>query len=511
MGVNARIAKNTVLLSVRLVLQIIIQLYTVPVVLRALGVSDYGLYSVVCGVVTMFSFVGMSLASGSQRFIAYSLGLQDEKLLKKTFDTILSIYMIFAIVAVVCLEAGGLWFLNHKMNIPPGRMSAANVIFQLSIVSFIAELITIPFVSTVIAYEKMNFYACLGILKCTLQLCVAIVLQFVLLEKLIVYGVLTCMISLIVNGIYWEYCRSHFKECRRIRLFWDRQTGGELLSYSGWNAVGCVALISRQQGFNLLLNLFFGTLVNAAHSIAQQIYGALNQFANNLYMATRPQITKYYAVGEVGKMWELVFRSAKMAFYILSILAIPLIIEMETVLKVWLGTVPPYTASIAILIILSLLIETQLSQIIAVFQAVNKIRSVQLYSSTVLLINIPLTYCVLKWMGGECLVPYVISVGVSILYIATILWQAKAVISLDIKEYVLRIMTRLWIVFIAGFLAIAFLSRFMEPSLLRMVCTFVCSLIFLPALIWLVGLERAEKRLCIQFAENKFRHYCMKN
>ena len=400
MGVYTRIARNTILLSVRLVLQIIIQLYTVPVVLRALGVSDYGLYSVVCGVVTMFSFVGMSLSSGSQRFIAYSLGVQDEELLKKTFDTIFSIYTIFAIVAIVCLETGGLWFLNHKMNIPSGRMSAANVIFQLSLVSFLAELITIPFISTVIAYERMNFYACLGILKCMLQLLVAIALQYILQEKLIVYGILTCMVSLIINGIYWGYCRSHFRECRKIRFLWNRQTGGELLSYSGWNAVGCVALISRQQGLNVLMNLFFGTLVNAAHSISSQIYGALNQFVNNLYMATRPQITKYYAVGKTGKMWELVFRSSKMAFYILTILAIPLIIEMDTILKLWLGSVPPYTASIARLIILSLLIETQLNQIIAAFQAANKIRNVQLYSSIVLLMNIPLTYCVLKWMGG---------------------------------------------------------------------------------------------------------------
>ena len=511
MGVYTRIARNTILLSVRLVLQIIIQLYTVPVVFRALGVSDYGLYSVVCGVVTMFSFVGMSLSSGSQRFIAYSLGVQDEELLKKTFDTIFSIYTIFAIVAIVCLETGGLWLLNHKMNIPSGRMSATNVIFQLSLVSFTAELITIPFVSTVIAYERMNFYACLGILKCLLQLVVAIALQYILREKLIVYGMLTCMVSLIVNGIYWGYCRSHFRECRKIRFLWNRQTGGELLSYSGWNAVGCVALISRQQGLNVLMNLFFGTLVNAAHSISQQIYGALNQFVNNLYMATRPQITKYYAVGKTGKMWKLVFQSSKMAFYILTTLAIPLIIEMDTILKLWLGAVPPYTASIARLIILSLLIETQINQIIAAFQAANKIRNVQLYSSIVLLMNIPLTYCVLKWIGGGPLVPYVVIVGLSIPYVMVILWQAKTVISLNIKNYALCVMVRLWLVFIVGFLAVGLLVRLMEPSFLRIVCTAVSSLVFIPALVWLVGLDGTEKRQCIQFVQNKFRHYFTKN
>lgn len=507
MGVNARIAKNTVLLSVRQVLQIIIQLYTVPVVLRVLGVSDYGLYSVVCGVVTMFSFVGMSLTSGSQRFIAYSLGLQDEKLLKKTFDTILSIYMIFSIVAVVCLEAGGLWFLNHKMNIPPGRMSAANVIFQLSIVSFIAELITIPFVSTIIAYEKMNFYACLGVLKCMLQLSVVLVLQYILQEKLIVYGILNCGVSLIIGGIYWGFCRMHFGECRKIRLFWNKNTGGALLSYSGWNAVGCVALISRQQGFNLLINLFFGTLVNAAHSISQQIYGALNQFANNLYMATRPQITKYYAVGEIGKMWELVFRSAKMAFYILTVLAIPLIIEMETVLKAWLGTVPPYTASIAILIVLSLLVETQVNQIISVFQASNRIKRLQLYGSIVILLNIPLTYCMLKWMRTGPLTPYLLSTGLSVPYVTIILYIAKTEISLDIKEYVLRIMPRFWIVFIIGYVVIASLSRLMRPSITRLSITILFSIIFISTLVWFVGLDGTEKDLCRQFVRNKYHAY----
>lgn len=504
MGANKRIAKNTVLLSARLVLQIIIQLYTVPVVLRSLGVSDYGLYSVVCGVVTMFSFMGNSLASGSQRFIAYALGLKDEDLLKNTFDTILPIYMIFAIVAAVCLEVGGLWFLNHKMNIPPGRMGAANVIYQFSLIAFVADLMTIPFIAAVIAHERMTFYAYLSILKYVLQLCVAIVLQFILKEKLIAYGILICMVALIVDGLYWRYCRTHFKMCRKIIFFWDRRTGKELLSYSGWNAMGCVALISRQHGLNLLMNMFFGTIVNAAHSIANQIHGALNQFANSMYLASRPQITKYYAAGETEKMWKLVFQSTKIAFYILTVLAIPLIIEMETVLKVWLGTEPPYTAAIAVLTILSLLVETQVNQIISVFQAFNRIKRLQLYTSIVILLNIPLDYCMLKWMGNGPLTPYWLSVGLSVPYVIIILYLAKTEISLNIKEYVLRIMTRFWIVFIVGYMGVASLSRLMEPSIIRLASTILFSIVFISTLGWLIGLDRTEKNMCRQFVKNKF-------
>lgn len=503
---NNRIAKNTLLLSVRLVLLILIQLYTVPLILKALGVSDYGLYNVVGGVVTLFSFIGGSLASGSQRFIAYTLGLQDEKLLKNTFNTIISIYGVFAIIVIVLLEVGGLWFLNHRMNIPPDRLFDANCVFQLSLLSFVVDLITIPFVATTIAHEKMSFYAYASVLECVIKLGIAIALQYILIERLIVYAALICLNSVIIKGGYWWYCKLHFIECKKIRLSWTYQTGKELLAYSGWNALGSVALISRQQGLNILLNLFFGTLVNATHSIAQQVYGALYQFINNVYIVSRPQITKYYATGKTDEMWHLVFRSGKMAYYILILLAIPLIIEMKTVLSLWIGSPPQYTSSIAIMMIISLLIEAQVYQLIGVFQAANNIKKVQIYSSAILLGNPFFTYYALKWIGGTPLVPYIIFAVLSVLYNIVVLWQAKITISLNIKTY-LQIIGRMVLVSGISLLAVGCMTKLMLPSFLRLCCTILYSVVFIPIIIWIIGLDVKERSFCVDFIRKKIRSF----
>ena len=501
---NNRIAKNTLLLSVRLILLILIQLYTVPLVLKALGVSDYGLYNVVGGVVTMFSFIGGSLASGSQRSIAYALGLKDEDLLKSTFNSIISIYGVFAIIVIILLETWGLWFLNYRMNIPPDRLFDSNCVFQLSLLSFVIDLITIPFVATTIAHEKMSFYAYASVLECIIKLVVAIALQYILTERLIIYATLICLNSIIIKGGYWWYCRAHFIECKKNRLSWNHKTGKELLAYSGWNALGSVALISRQQGLNILLNLSFGMLVNAAYAIAHQVYGALMQFVNNVYTASRPQITKYYATADTGKMWQLVFRSGKMAYYILMLLAIPLVVEMETVLNLWIGNPPQYTLSMAILMIISLLIETQVYQLIAVFQAANKLRKIQIYSSLILLGNPVLSYFVLKWIGGTPLVPYIIFAVLSVLYNIVVLWQAKITISLNIKTY-LQIIGRMILVSGMSLLAVGYIAKIMSPSFLRLCCTILYSVVVIPIIIWIIGLDVKERSFCANFIRKKIR------
>ena len=503
---NNRIAKNTLLLSVRLVLLILIQLYTVPLVLKALGVSDYGLYNVVGGVVTMFSFIGGSLASGSQRFIAYALGVKDENLLKSTFNSIISIYGVFAIIVIVLLEIGGLWFLNYRMNIPPDRLFDANCVFQLSLLSFVIDLIAIPFVATTIAHEKMSFYAYASVLEYIIKLGIAIALQYIWTERLIIYAALICLNSVIIKGGYWWYCKLHFIECKKIHFSWTYQTGKELLAYSGWNALGSVAQISRQQGLNILLNLSFGTLVNAAYAIAHQVYGALMQFINNVYTASRPQITKYYAMADTGEMWQLVFRSGKMAFYILMLPAIPLIIEMKTVLSLWIGNPPQYTSSIAILMIISLLIEAQVYQLIAVFQAANKLRKIQIYSSLILLGNPVLSYFVLKWIGGTPLVPYIIFAVLSVLYNIVVLWQAKITISLNIKTY-LQIIGKMVLVSGISLLAVGCMTKLMLPSFLRLCCTILYSVVFIPIIIWIIGLDVKERSFCVDFIRKKIRSF----
>ncbi len=500
---NKRIAKNTLLLYVRMLLLLVVQLYTAPIVLNALGVVDYGIYNVVGGVVTMFSFLGGMLASGSQRFLAFAMGKGDKQGLKQTFDTTVTIYLFFAIVAFVLLESVGVWFLNAKMNIPADRMEVANWVLQLSILAFLVNLVSIPYNAAIVAHEKMSVYAYISILECLLKLVVAITLQHVLFDKLIVYAVLICGIALLVRVIYQIYCRKYFEECRSYRFSWNMQTGKELLAYSGWNVIGYVANLSRQQGLNIVLNLFFGPMLNAAHSLAQQINGVLTQFINNFYVATRPQITKSYAANEVADMWRLVFDSSRLSFYLLMCLSIPLAIELDTILTVWLGIVPPYTVEITRLMIVSLLVETLANQVIAAYQAANKIRRYQLYSSTIILLNIPVSYILLRLTPTSPVLPYIVSIGLSVLYIVSILWNAKKEIGLNLTKYIKQVMLRVVVIYSIVMALVSSIISMLGPSLLRVLITILATLLFSGLVVWLIGLEANEKNYIKDIVKRK--------
>lgn len=500
---NKRIAKNTLLLYVRMLLLILVQLYTVPIILKTLGIEDYGIYNVVGGIVTMFSFIGGSLASGSQRFFAFEIGRKDQSRLKNIFDTTVSIYIILAIIAFIVLEAGGYYFLNTHMKIPANRMYAANWVFQLTILAFIINLISIPYNATVIAHEKMSIFAYVSILECLLKLAVAILLQFILFDHLIVYALLICFIAILIRIIYQVYCHKNFEECRKYRFSWDSSKGKELLIYSGWNMIGSVALISRQQGLNIVINLFFGPILNAAHSIGQQINGVLNQFINNVYMATRPQITKLYANNEINEMWNLVFHSSKLAFYLLTILSIPLLLELDEILNIWLHNVPPYTSTIGRLMIISILIETLANQIIGAYQAANKIKHYQIYSSTIILLNIPLSYLFLHFFPTRPVAPYIISILLSILYVCSIVWNARKELKMDVWRYIKQVLLNVIIVYFLALLIVRLCIMTLSPSFLRVLITCIISLSSSSLIIWIIGLDKTEKKFITRIIKQK--------
>ncbi len=486
---------------------IIVQLYSVPIVLKVLGVSDYGLYNVVGGLVTLFSFIGGSLASGSQRFMAYAIGRNDNAELKKIFNTTITLYLIFSIVAILILETIGLWFLNHKIDIAPDRLYAAKWVFQLSLLTFVVNLVSIPYNSAVIAHEKMSIYAYISILECILKLLIAITLPYFFTDKLITYALLLCIISIFIRFIYQIYCRSQFIECKKVKLSIKSNISKNLLTYSGWNVVGSFALILRQQGINIVINLFFGTLLNAAHSIAQQVSGVLSQFINNVYVATRPQITKLFAIEQYADMWDLTFRSSKLVFFLASYLCIPLLLEIETILQIWLRNVPTYSSQIAFLMIITLLIETLVNQIIGVFQAANKIKTYQLFSSTILLMNVPASYCILTISFNNPLIPYIISCIISLVYITSILIIAKKEIHLDIKKYVVEIIAKDIEVFSLAFTLSFICIRMIPPSILRLILTIIIATIITTIIIWIIGLDSLEKSYIKNFLLKKYTKY----
>ena len=503
---NRRLAVNSLFLYLRMIFLILVQLYTVPIILKALGVEDYGIYNVVGGIVTMFSFIGGALASGSQRFLAYSLGSGDEVKLKEVFDSTQTIYLGFAIVLLIFSELLGICFLNYKMQIPIERLNAANWVYQLSILSFVINLLAIPYNSAIIAHEKMAVFAYVSIVDGILKLVAALVLPYLIGDLLIWYAAFICAISIIVRVIYQYYCTRQFNECKSYRLLWNQELGKRLLAYSGWNMIGSLALIARNQGLNIIVNLFFGPLLNAAHSLAQQIAGVITQLVNNVYLATRPQITKYYAQGNNQDMWNLVFKSSKWTYFLLMIICIPAILEMKIVLNIWLSNAPKFTVEISQLLIISLLIETTVNQIIGAFQAQNRLRKYQLISSSILMLNIPLSYCMLKFWNVDPLLPYFVTCLLSLLYAISILYVAQKEIALKVTLYFKSILLRIIIVTTFAFSIEFFLYDIFEEFSFRVVITTFESLIVSSLCIWFLGTDRAERDIIL----NKIRNFLIK-
>jgi O-antigen/teichoic acid export membrane protein len=498
---------NTVVLYFRLIFVILVQLYTVPIVLRNLGISDYGIYNVVGGMVALFSFIGGPLASGAQRFFSFFIGTNDKKKLKEVFNVTLTLYLLFSLLVAFLLETLGLWFLNYKMTIPQDRIFAANVVFQFSIVTFVINYISIPYNALIIAHEKMKVFAYVSILECLLKLLIVIALQFVLYDKLIFYAFLLCLLSVLIRVIYQIYTIRNMEECRNTRIIIRSPFTKELLVYNGFNTIGTVAVLGKQQGLNVLLNLFFGVSLNAAHSVAQQVNNVINQFITNIYTASRPSITKLYAKGTTIEMWNMVYLTGKIAFILLSMIVIPLYFELPFILDFWLRDVPLYSVQITRAFFVILLIETLVNQLFAVFQSANRLKKVQLYSSGILLLNIPLSYLLLKYVTNYYLAPYIISVILSVFFLMSILVVGKIEIQLNVAKYSKEVIMRsiLVLVFSSVFVYLNIIS--FEESFIRVLNSCVISVVAVILTTYFVGLSNNERLIVQNFVRSKVKKH----
>ena len=500
------IAKNTIFLYFRMILLMGIQLYTVPFVLKGLGIECYGIYNVVGGIVTLFTFLGNSLASGSQRFIAYAIGKKDISLQKNVFNTTLTIYYLLALGVLIIFDPICVWFLNNKMVIPSSYIFAANIVLQLSFFSFIVNLISIPYNAAIIAHEKMSIYAYVSILEGFGKLIAAILLSYIENNVLIIYAIMIFAISISIRIIYRIYCSKLFPECANTHFCLAQDVKKQLISYLSWNIIGSLANILKQQGLNIVMNLFFGPILNAAHSIANQIQTFLNQFINNIYIASRPQLTKSYAKGNQSEMWTIMDFSSKTTFFLLSMIAIPILIDGNFFLKLWLHDIPVYTYTILKLLILSLLLEALANPIIGVFQAQNKIKRYQLFSSTILLLIVPFSYFILKYYSQSPLTPYFFIVIASFFFTISILIIAKTDLSMDVKSYIKKIILKeVGLFTVVWYIVHKYASHFEESigrSIGSVLLTFV---IFLP-LIWFIGLNKIERTTIKDFIKKRITH-----
>lgn len=371
-------------------------LYTTRIVLAKLGVVDYGIYNVVCGFVSMFAFLNTSISNGIQRFFNFEFGKNGEVGANKVYNTALRIQLLLAVLLIFSVESVGVWYINSEMTIPPERLFAANWIFQLSLLSFLFVIMQAPYTAAVMAHEKMGFYAIVSVLDAVLKLVVAFAISWFKDDGLIIYGVLMTFISVTNFIIYYVYCKQHFIEIKFLKKF-DKGLFKSMLGFSGWNIFGSFSGMMKEQGINLVLNLFFGPIVNAARGIAVQVNGGMQSFVHNLTIPVRPQMIQSYATGNVDRALTLTYSISKFSCYCLYLMALPIIYNINWILTLWLGSnVPENTNEFIIVVILISFLNNLNSAISGVVHATGRMKLYQLSTSFTALLAIPLSYIGLK-------------------------------------------------------------------------------------------------------------------
>ena len=381
---NKRIAKNTIILYLRMIVVMFITLFTSRVILKALGVDDFGIYNVVGGVVTMMAVVNNAMAVSTQRYLTFELGKGDMQQFKKVFSTCMTIYIALAILLLILAETVGLWFVNTKLVIATDRLYAANVVYQFAIFSSICAMIQIPYNAAIISHEKMDAFAYIGIVEAAMKLTIAYVLFISPIDKLSLYGGLTFISSFAIIMTYRMYCVKKFKETQ-YSFMWDKALTKQLISYSGWNLFGALSGVAKGQGLNFLINIYFGPSVNAARGIAYQLNHAITMLFSNFYTAVRPQITKYYAQNNLCEMYNLIYCSSKLSFLLIMVCSLPLIIEAPTIIQLWLGQTPDYVVIFVRIIVLISAIDAMSTPLMTAIHATGDIK---LYQFTVGMIMI---------------------------------------------------------------------------------------------------------------------------
>lgn len=429
-----RIARNTLMLYVRMLVLMAVGLYTSRVVLNALGENDFGIYDVVGGVVAMFTIISGSLNSAVQRFITYEMGRGSEGRLNKVYSTAVLIQLLLALIVVVIAEPVGIWFIGNKMTIDPSRIPSAIWVLHFSLASFVINLLSVPQMASITAHEKMSAYAYIGLLDGFLRLGVAVVISRSSSDRLVLYAALMMLSVLIVRAAYGIYCRRNFPECR-FRMVREWSLVREMFSFAGWNFIGVTSGVLRDQGGKILINLFAGTAVNAARGVAMQLNGAVQGFVTNFMTAVNPQITKSYASGDHGYMFYLISRSSRMSYYLLFVLALPVLFNTEYILGLWLKEVPAHTELFVRLFLVFALSESISNPLITAQLATGNIRKYQIVVGGLQLLNIPVSYLFLK-LGAIPEVTVMTAIGISQICFFARLYMLRGMTGLPMGEFI---------------------------------------------------------------------------
>ncbi len=494
---NKRIAKNTLLLYFRMLFMMVVSLYTSRVVLNALGVEDFGIYNVVGGVVAMFSMLSGSLSAAITRFITYELGTGNKENLKKIFSSAVTIQLGLALLIILLAEAIGVWFLNVKMNIPADRMIAANWVFQFSILTFAVNLVSVPYNASIIAHERMSAFAYISILEAAGKLAIAFLIMISPIDRLIFYAILMCAVALTVRFTYGTYCKRHFEECTYHFRF-DRDLLKRMFSFAGWNFIGASSAVLRDQGGNVVINLFCGPAVNAARGIAFQVNNAISGFVTNFMTALNPQITKSYAAGDRDYMMTLIYQGARLSFYMLLLLSLPVIINTHYILVLWLKIVPEHAVLFIQLVLIFAMSESISNPLVTAMLATGNIRNYQIVVGGLQMMNLPVSYALLR-IGMFPEIVMVVAIVISQCCLAARLVMLRGMIGLSVRKYLKKVYINVAAVTIISAVIPLLASSLLDESFFHFVLLCLIAVLCTGTTIFYVGCNKEER----QFVLNK--------
>lgn len=498
---NKRIAKNTLMLYIRMLLIMVVSLYTSRVILQALGVEDFGLYNVVGGVVVLFTFINNAMVTSTQRFLNFEIGRNNLDEARKVFSASLNIHAVIACVFLLLAETVGLWFLNKYIQIPEGREVAANWVYQFSILVSILNIIRSPYNAAIIAHEHMSFYAYVSVIEIILKLAI-VYMVYLFADRLIAYAFLMMMVTLIVLAAYYIFCKKKYTICK-YKFEYDRKRYMALASFSGWSLFGSLANMGASQGINIILNMFFGVAVNAAMGIANQVNAAVYQFVSSFQTAFNPQIIKSYAAGDRTYFISLIMNTSRYSFLLLFLLALPIYICCPEILSIWLGTVPEYAVEFCRLMLLFLLIDAVQGPLWVSAQATGKIRNYQILMSALILLNLPITYVLLIFFKNPE-IALIVRVSINFVTAVARVIYLNHLYDFPVGRYIKDVILKCLIVLVISYPIPYLVHNMSGTTLIDTLANVFIAMISATVFIALIGLRSKERVLIISKVKQVF-------
>lgn len=498
---NKRIAKNTIALYIRTLATMGIGLYTSRIVLNVLGIDNFGIYNVVGGVVAMFSIISASLSQSISRYLTFELGKDNTERLRAIFSTSVNIQIIMSFIILIFAEIIGTWFLNNKLNIAPDRLYAANWVLQFSILSFIITLISVPYNAAIIAHERMKAFAYVGIIEASLKLIIVIALYFSPIDLLITYAFMLFLVSCVIRLIYGKYCKKNFEECG-YKFMIDKKLFFSMSKFAGWNFISSTMYILNTQGVNIISNMFFGVAVNAARGVAIQVDSITKTFVNNFTTAVKPQIIKSYSSGELDYNTKLICKSTKFSYFLMMFFAVPLILETETILHLWLKTYPDYAPDFIRLTMILTLIGLLSDLLYTNIMAIGKLKKYMVAETCISSLIFIASY-ILFYLGFSPIVPYVIFIIVYAILIAVRLLFLNKVQSFSLSYYMKETLYPVLSVSLTSIIIPVIVKILLPTSVINTLLIILSCIVSISISIYYIGIKTEERNIVL----NKIKMY----